>query len=90
MQLLIRAAHEVSEADRQNVIKSLSVVGTVQDRISTREVPIAMIAGRPQDFGSSSLRGEVGNLFKTLGGTVSKDPVEGAEISLKGSIRGRD
>jgi hypothetical protein len=90
MQLLIRAAHEVSEADRQNVIKSLSVVGTVQDRISTREVPIAMIAGRPQDFASSSLRGEVGNLFKTLGGTVSKDPVEGAEISLKGSIRGRD
>jgi hypothetical protein len=90
MQLLIRAAHEVSEADRQNIIRSLSVIGTVPDRISSQEVPIAMIAGQPKDFEASALRGEVGGLFKSLGGTVSKDPVEGVAIGLKGAIRGRD
>lgn len=90
MQLLIRSAHEVSEADRQNVINSVSVIGTAPDRISTQEIPLAMIAGRPQDFASSRLRGEVSSLFRALGGTISKDPVEGAEISLKGSIRGQN
>lgn len=90
MQLLIRAAHEVSEADRQKIVKSISVVGTVPDKIASQEVPIAMLAGQAQDFPSSKLRGEVSGLFKALGGSISKDPVEGVAISLKGSIRGRD
>lgn len=90
MQLLIRAAHEVSEADRQKIVKSVSVIGTVPDKISLQEVPIAMLAGQPQDFASPNLRGEVSGLFKALGGSISKDPVEGVAISLKGSIRGRD
>lgn len=87
-QLMIRAAHEVSEADREGVISSLAVLGMRKDMMSNSSVPIAALAGIPSNFDEKRLKGDPIVLFKELGGTISKDPVEGVQIILKGSIRG--
>jgi len=89
MQLLIRAAHEISEADRSGTIKSLSVQGLLADMMSGAEVPIALLAGTPDEFASSKLKGEVSALFKSLGGVISSDPIAASPVSTKGSIRGK-
>lgn len=89
MQLLIRAAHEISEADRSGTIKSLSVQGLLADMMSGAEVPIALLAGTPDEFAASKLKGEVSALFKSLGGVISSDPIAASPVSNKGSIRGK-
>lgn len=87
-QLMIRAAHEVAEADREGVIASIAVLGMRKDMMSNSSVPIAALAGISSNFDEKALKGDPLVLFKELGGTLSKDPVEGVQIILKGSIRG--
>lgn len=89
MQILIRAAHEVSEADRSDTIQSISVQGVLPDKMSGREVPVALLAGTPNEFLADKLRGEISALFKSLGGVISSDPISASPVSTKGSIRGK-
>lgn len=89
MQLLIRYAHEVSEADRMGTIKSLNIVGLIPDNISGSLVPVALLAGRSEEFVGQNLRGEVSALFRSLGGVISKDAMGASPVAVKGSIRGK-
>lgn len=89
MQLMIRAAHEVSEADRNGTIKSISVRSLLPDLMSGAEVPVALLAGTPDEFSAAKLKGEVSALFKSLGGVISKDPIAASPVSTQGSIRGK-
>tara|TARA_B110000503_G_scaffold30740_1_gene49666 strand:- start:1220 stop:2575 length:1356 start_codon:yes stop_codon:yes gene_type:complete len=89
MQLMIRAAHEVCESDRAGSLKSVSITGVLPDKISGTEVAIAQLAGTPDEFSADRLRGDTASLFLSLGGAISKDPIEVVPLALKGNIRGK-
>ncbi len=89
MQIMLRTAHEISEADRSKTIRSFSVLGQIRDNISGAKVVVATLAGVPEEFVAKNLKGEVSSLFSKLGGTISKDPGAGVAVNLKGTIRGK-
>lgn len=88
-QLMIRAAHEVSESDHVGSLKSVSITAVLPDKISGADVPIAQLAGVPKEFFADQLRGDTASLFLSLGGAISKDPIEVVPLKLKGNIRGK-